>query len=172
MSSVAPHASIPVGVLAERRPASNPWAEEVWSVRELLLDAPDLPAWTLLRQEGGRALFYAGQAEIKLFRTETANLRENLAADPPRIWVVLRPTAEPPGMALQLATADPGEAHLFADAGQYVLEALPMPEPIRAAIEAFVAAHHKEEPFLKRRRDRADPEALARRARVGTDFDG
>ena len=30
-------------------------------------------------------------------------------------------------------------------------------------IEAFVAEHHVERPFVKRKRDRADPEALARR---------
>jgi hypothetical protein len=38
-----------------------------------------------------------------------------------------------------------------------------MPEPVRAIVEAFVAEHHVEQPFVKRKRDRADPEALARR---------
>ena len=42
-----------------------------------------------------------------------------------------------------------------------------MPEPIRAAIAAFIAEHHVEDAaFVKRERDRADPEALARRAPV------
>jgi len=35
---------------------------------------------------------------------------------------------------------------------------------VRATIDAFVAEHHVEQPFYKRKRDRADPEALARRA--------
>jgi hypothetical protein len=30
-------------------------------------------------------------------------------------------------------------------------------------VEAFVAEHHVEERFVKRKRDRADPEAMARR---------
>ena len=38
-----------------------------------------------------------------------------------------------------------------------------MPEAVRAVVEAFVAEHHVEQPFVKRKRDRADPEALARR---------
>ena len=38
-----------------------------------------------------------------------------------------------------------------------------MPEPLRAAIADFVAEHHVERPFEKRQRNRADPEALARR---------
>jgi hypothetical protein len=41
---------------------------------------------------------------------------------------------------------------------------VPMPEPVREVVEAFVAEHHVERPFYKRKRDRADPEALARRA--------
>jgi hypothetical protein len=38
-------------------------------------------------------------------------------------------------------------------------------ESLRAAAEAFVAEHHVERRFHKRRRDRADPEALARGVR-------
>jgi hypothetical protein len=38
-----------------------------------------------------------------------------------------------------------------------------MPEPLRQAIAAFVAEHHVEHVFKKRTRDRAHPEALARR---------
>jgi hypothetical protein len=38
-----------------------------------------------------------------------------------------------------------------------------MPPEIEARLAAFVEAHHVERPFIKRKRDRADPEALARR---------
>jgi hypothetical protein len=64
---------------------------------------------------------------------------------------------------LQTVTVDPGEAHVHADAGNDLLEALPMPPALRAAVAAFVATHHREQVFHKRRRDRADPEAMARR---------
>jgi hypothetical protein len=67
---------------------------------------------------------------------------------------------------LQAVTVDPGEAHLYADSGTYALESLPMPPRLRAAAADFVARHHVEREFHKRKRDRADPEALARRAPV------
>jgi hypothetical protein len=38
-----------------------------------------------------------------------------------------------------------------------------MPESVRAVIAEFVAEHHVEHPFVKRQRDRANPEAMARR---------
>ncbi len=161
--SVPPLASIELGVLVERRPATSPWAEHIWAATELLLDPPTAPAWTVLRQEGARTVFFAGLAELRLFRTETANLKHNMDSPSPSIWVVLRPVDAAPQMALQCVTADPGEAHLYADSGNDLVEAIPMPAPLAEAIGGFIAAHHREEIHHKRRRDRADPEALARR---------
>lgn len=153
---------IPVAVLAERRPGTTPWAEWSWRAVEVLEDAPDLPPWTVLREEAGRTLFLAGRTEVALHPTDTANYRENLGADPPRIWVVLREADAAPGLRLYTVTVDAGEAHLYADAGTDLLESLVMPAGLRAAVEGFVARHHVERAFHKRQRDRADPEALAR----------
>ncbi len=49
------------------------------------------------------------------------------------------------------------------EAGSDLVETVPMPNAIRRMVAAFVAEHHVEQPFVKRKRDRADPEALARR---------
>lgn len=152
-----------VAVLAERRPGVTPWAEWAWRVVEVLEDAPAVPPWTVLHQEGGRVLFLAGEAEVLLHPTDTTNYRDNLSADPPRIWVVLRPCDAAPGMRLHAATVDSGEAQAFADTEADLLESLPMPPGLRALAEAFVAQHHVEQAFHKRRRDRADPEALGKR---------
>ncbi len=38
-----------------------------------------------------------------------------------------------------------------------------MPKAMQETIAAFVAEHHVEQAFVKRKRDRANPEALARR---------
>jgi hypothetical protein len=38
-----------------------------------------------------------------------------------------------------------------------------MPESIEEAVAQFIAEHHVERTFSKRKRDRANPEALARR---------
>ena len=153
---------VPVSVLVERRPGATPWAEWSWRAVEVLEDAPDLPPWTVLREEAGRTLFLAGRAEVALHPTDTANYRENLRADPPLIWVVLREAEAPPGLRLYTVTVDGGEAHLYAESGTDLLESLAMPAGVRAVAEAFVARHHVERAFHKRQRDRADPEAMAR----------
>lgn len=163
---------LPVAVLAERRPSASAWQDWSWRVVEVLEEAPpDLPPWTVLREaEGGRTLFFAGAAEVALHPTDTDNYKHTLEADTPQVWVVLRPVEAPPGMALHLVTVDAGEAHLYADVGADLLESLPMPPGLRAAATAFVAEHHRERGVFKRRRDRADPEALGRRpARTGED---
>jgi hypothetical protein len=157
---------VEVGVVAERRPGVTPWAEHAWAAREVLEDFPDLPPWTVLREEAGRTLFFAGAAEVALHPTDTDNYIHNLQQQPPRIWVVLRPAEAAPGFALQAVTVDAGEAQLYAESGSDLLEALPMPPRLRLLVERFVAEHHREREFHKRKRDRADAEALGRRSRV------
>ena len=157
---------IPVGVVVERRPGVTPWAGHVWQARDVLDDVPDIPPWTLLREDAGRALFFAGTADVALHPTDTDNYRHNLEAAEPRIWVVLRPAGTPPGLVLQTVTVDAGEAHLYADTGDDLLEALPLPQRLRAVVAAFVAEHHRDRVFHKRKRDRANTEALGRRARI------
>lgn len=157
---------IPVGVVAERRPGVTPWAEFAWAARDVLEDFPDIAPWTLLREEEGRSLFFAGVAEVALHPTDTDNYIHDLEQDPPRIWVVLRPVEEAPGLRLQAVTVDAGEAQAYADTGADLLEALPMPPGLRLVVERFVAEHHKVREFHKRKRDRADTDSLGRRSRV------
>jgi hypothetical protein len=154
---------IPVAVLAERRPGVTRWAEWAWRAVEVLEAAPELPPWTLLREDAGRSLFFAGTAEVALYPTDTPNYRDNLAAAAPRIWVVLRPVPQQPGMALHAVTVDTGEAHVYAESGADLLESLPLPPGLQATMEAFIARHHVERAFHKRRRDRADPDTLGKR---------
>ena len=157
---------IRVGVVVERRPGVTPWAEHAWQAREVLEDSPEAAPWTILREDAGRTLFLAGTAEVALHPTDTDNYIHTLEQDPPRIWVVLRPVQDAPGFALQAVTVDAGEAQLYAESGSDLLESLPMPPGIRLLVERFVAEHHKVREFHKRKRDRADTEALGRRSRV------
>ncbi|MGG5818341.1 DUF3305 domain-containing protein [Falsiroseomonas sp. HW251] len=156
---------IPVAVIAERRPGTTKWSDEVWRVVEVLEAALPVEPWTRLREEAGRTLFFAGESEVMLHPTDTSNYKHNLEAAQPLVWVVLRHAGTAAGIALHTVTVDPGEAHLHADAGNDLLEALPMPPGLREATADFVARHHVERAFHKRKRDRADPEALARRTR-------
>jgi hypothetical protein len=166
LSAVVPLARIAVGVVVERRRATSPWIEQVWQPVAVLEGVPEAAPWTAIAVEADRATFYAGSAEIELHRTETANYRDNLASGAPALWVVLRPTGAEPPFAVVAVTADPAEGEAFSASGADLVELVPMPEPVREFVAAFVAEHHIERPFHKRQRDRADPEALGRRRRI------
>ena len=48
-------------------------------------------------------------------------------------------------------TADPAEGEAMTEAGVNLVEAVPMPEPMQEMIAAFVAEHHVEQAFVKRK---------------------
>ncbi len=160
--SVTPQLTIPVGVVVERRKAASPWIDFVWRPVAVLPDQPETSAWTPLHEASETTTFYAGAAEIALHRSETPRYRDNLLAGG-GLWVVLRATGREPPLDLFLVTADPFEGEAYTESGTDLVDEVPMPENVRAVIAAFVAEHHVEETFVKRQRDRADPEALARR---------
>ena len=101
---------------------------------------------------------------VELHRTETVNYRGNLASGAPLLWVILRPTASEPPYQIVTVTADPAEGEAFTDAGNDLVEAVPMPAIIARTLADFIAEHHVERPFVKRRRDRAATDGHAGRA--------
>ncbi len=169
MNVAAALARIPVGVVVERRKASNPWIDVAWRPIGVLAGAPEVAPWTILDASDDRASFYAGAAEIALYRTETGHYRDNLNSGRPSLWVSLRPTGVEPPFEIVAVTADPAEGESFTQVGDDLVEAVSMPPAVQAIVEAFVAEHHVERTFVKRKRDRADPEALARRAPIEKD---
>jgi hypothetical protein len=162
--SVPAQAKISIGVVVERRKARSQWIDFTWRPVAVLAGAPEAAPWTVLSQDGDGTTFYAGTAEIALYRTETANYRDNLASGAPMLWVALRPTGAELPYELFGVTADPAEGEAWTEAGNDLVDVVPMPQHAREIIAAFVAEHHVERPFHKRQRDQADPEALARRA--------
>jgi uncharacterized protein DUF3305 len=163
MSRVEPLARIAVGVVAERRKAKNPWADFIWRPVAALPGVPDAAPWTELEGDAEFTNVYVGAAEIELFRSEVGTYRDNLATGSPQLWIVLRPTESEPPYEAVAVTADPSEGEAFTASPSDLVEAVPMPEPVVAAIAEFIAEHHVEHQFVKRQRDRADPEAMARR---------
>jgi hypothetical protein len=152
-----------VGVVLEHRRVDHPWATDRWVVVEVLPGEPAADAWTLLAEGEGWQRWYAGAAELELHRGETASYLENLGSPRPAVFIILRRAGHARGIVLHAVTVDPGEVEAHSDAGDDLIEAVPLPSSVRAWMEDFVARHHVERAFWKRRRDRADPEALGTR---------
>ena len=166
MSQVAPLERIAVGVVVERRKSNSIWADYVWRPVAVLPGVPDTAPWTALDGDDARMNFYGGAGEILLFRADTEGYRDNLTTGAPLLWVALRPTGSEPAFAIAAVTAEPGEGEALTESPTDLIESVPMPDKVRAIIAEFVAAHHVEQQFVKRQRDRADPEAMAQRAPV------
>jgi hypothetical protein len=154
---------IPVGVVVERRKAVSPWVDFLWRPVAVLAGLPDTPAWTRLAEEGDAVSFYAGPAEIMLYRSEADNYRCNLMSGAPAVWVMMNAIDGEPPCIIGGVTADPAEGEGWTEPGQAIVEPVAMPEIVREDIAAFVAQYPARPSFVKRQRDRADPEALARR---------
>lgn len=149
--------SIPVGVVVERHKATSKWLDFVWRPASVLTGIPSTAPWTLLGPVADTTLFYGGTATVDLHRTETANYLDNLQSGNPQLWVALRPTGSDPPYEVAAVTADPAEGEAFTEAGNDLVETVPMPGPIVQTLEAFIAEHHLERPFFKRQRDEAGP---------------
>jgi Protein of unknown function (DUF3305) len=154
---------ITVGVVVERRSAASQWIDFVWQPVSVLPGHAEAEPWTVLAEEAGRTTFFAGTTTIELHASETTNYRDNLASGRPSVWIALRPTEADPPYRLFAATVDPAEGEAFTEAGVDLIEAVPMPNLIIEAVTAFVAEHHVERPFFKRKRDRANADAMSRR---------
>jgi hypothetical protein len=153
-----------VGILVAKRRLTGPWASHAWLPKAVLPAAPDTPPWTRLHGDDQEEVFYGGALELALHPSETGHYRDNLASERPSLWVTLRPVAD--SHELGVVTADPYAGEGLTEGMGEILEAVPMPPEIRDWIAAYVEAFHVERQFFKRKRDRADPEALARRPRV------
>lgn len=160
----APLLSLCVGVVIERRKATSAWVDFVWQPVAVLPGVPDTKPWSLIEGDEDAARFYAGTATVALYRADVPRYLENLNSGAPALWVVLRPTGAEPPYDLVAVTANPSEGEAFTEAGSDIVDTVPMTKNILAEIAEFVAANPAtEEVFYKRKQQRADPDALARR---------
>ena len=167
MSIIAPAKTITVGIVVERSKGAGPWTDYLWRPVSAFTGVPGAPAWTKLSDDGGRATFFVGTTDIELYRSEAGNYRENLLVEQPLLWVALRSTASDPPYALASATVDPAEGESWVALGTDLVDSVPMPGAVEAVVADFVSEHYVEQVFHKRKRDRADPEGMARRLPEG-----
>jgi hypothetical protein len=157
-----PQLNVEIGVVVAREQQTGPWGGLVWRVAGVLPAAPPVQAGTPLGRTTLGDTFYAGPAGLLFHSGETEHYRDNLVSGAPSIWIALKPTAN--GCEVAMATVDPYEAEGLTEGFDDLIEAVAMPESIAEQLAAFVAEHHVERPFYKRKRDKLDPRKGFRRA--------
>lgn len=149
---------LPIGVVVRKTPGVTRWAKWCWRAVAVLPGAG--PAdWRELRREGEAVEYHAATVTLDLHHTQTEAYLEELHAKTPSVYVILRPVfdgADAMPYEVTLVTASPYEAQDYCDTGEEVVEKVPMPAGLLGLVRDFVAAHHVEDTFKKRRRDRVD----------------
>lgn len=135
-----------VGIVGRSFPPATQWAGRQLRPFAVLADPVDMAEGTLMADIGGVQTVYLGDHALTLYHGETAHYRTNLVAARPSVWVSMD------GGRVHLVTPDPYEGEALAGDPDRLVEALAMPPEIQAVVAAFVAAHHVDEPFVKRKR--------------------
>ena len=146
---------MPIGVVMRRSPGVTRWAAHAWQAVAVIPGAGPAEG-RVLRRDGEAVEIHLATLTLSLWRAEAEAYRVALSARRPSLFVVSRRGASPGAPPVPvLVTASPFEAQDYADSGEEAVEAVAMTPGLAAAIGAFCERHHAEEPFHKRRRDRA-----------------
>ena len=161
LTAIERSTSLTVGVVVAREATDHPWQDFRWRPIEILIGKSELCVGAVINETDTQIQYYGGNFTIELHRKETSAYLVNLENDPPVVYVVLREAEDEDGddalpILVETITVSPFESQDYLDSGEDIVEPLTMPEPLIAWIERFVATHHEEETFIKRKRDKLD----------------
>jgi hypothetical protein len=151
---------MPLGVVIERRELDNRWQRFGWQSVAVVPGAPPADQWRELARGKRFVRWHAATLPLELHRSETEAYRVNLSGRAPAIYVVLR-SIEPSEITAGndvgpfAVTASPYDAEGYME-GDYLVDAVSMPEGLIAWVQAFVERHHVDQPFEKRKRKRLE----------------
>lgn len=147
-----PREILRIGVIGRAHPPATRWGGRVMRPFAVLPVPVPMAAGTVMSDMDGVQTVYLGDHALTLHHGETAHYLMNLGSARPSVWISLD------GGRVHLVTPDPFEGEALAGDPERVVEAVAMPPELRAAVAAFVAAHHAPEPFEKRKRKPASIE--------------
>ncbi len=158
--------TIPIGVIMAKEAFDNPWVDHIWKANGIALEFPSDIHWKKL-SSSEKSTHYIVSSQLQLFRGETESYLSNINDEEPSIYVILRDndddldgasdeTSEDVPLEVHLVTASPFEAQDYLDTGEDIVERIPMPDALLTQIKTFIAEHHEEEKFKKRKRDKLD----------------
>lgn len=151
-----------IAVVIERRTIDHPWQDHEWRVAGLVPGAAAGSRPALIEESPGVRRYRAGVGVLSLHRADVEAYVRNLTSPRPSIYVVLRKTDAADAVApygVALVTANPYDAEAYMEGDEALVASLPMAAEVRQWLEAFVAAHHRPEPFRKRQRTKVEVEA-------------
>jgi hypothetical protein len=148
-----------VGIFLERRHIAHPWQEHAWHAAGIAPGAPELATPRLLQQGPGWARYHMATLDIELFPRETEGYRYNLSQQRPVVYVLWRHADEDLRQepAVFHVTVCPYEAQDYLDGGDVMVEGVPIPDLVAHWMRGYIARHHVDAPFEKRRRKRHAP---------------
>ena len=153
ITAVEKSVSISLGIVVRKVPGVTRWIDHVWKAVAVLPGA-GAAHWKELRRDGDTIEYHAATVQLELFRTDTEAYLHGLSTKIPAIYVIMRDGSGDDPLDVVLATASPYEAQDYADTGEELVEKVPMPEGLVAWVRDYVEAHHEDEVFIKRRRDK------------------
>jgi hypothetical protein len=144
-----------LGVVIAHEKIDHPWQEYAWRPVSVFLNAPEVSDWRELRRDPIATHYHAATLPLELHPKETIGYVANLTTGAPLVYVVLREGGEGARpVHVALVTASPYDAEVYGQNSDEIVDTVAMPEPLVALLEAFVAEHHEEEPFIKRQRQK------------------
>lgn len=165
----------PVAVIFERTELNNRWVNERWEpiavippVVPPMATGPDTPTPVKISAPPASTRWRFDGHAFELHPCEAEGYYLNLVAPDPKAFVMWRMTedgGDPPVFPV-IVTVSYNEAARMLDGGERV-DAVPLPEGIRAWMEPFVAEHYKPEPRKKVRRNDPFVDGAFRRERGG-----
>jgi hypothetical protein len=142
-----------VGIVLERRESSNRWLDHVWSAITVVPDAPATDGWQVLRSDGDCVQYHYAPVPLTLHRKLGEAYDANVETEAPALWILLDDSdTEPVPYSVRAVTADPYEAQGMLDAGEGLVERVPMPEALVAWMVEFLKQMPDPEKFRKRKR--------------------
>ncbi|MGE4149422.1 MAG: DUF3305 domain-containing protein [Hyphomicrobiaceae bacterium] len=148
--------TIPLSVIVARESIDNPWQDHAWRPVEVFIGQPAGEPWRELGRSETAVLYHAGTQQVELHRKETAAYQLNLEDGDPAVYVVLRQNEDGDDDRVDVAavTVSPFEAEAYGLEGSDIIARVPMPELLAELLREFIDAHHVDQPFIKRMRDK------------------
>jgi len=164
-SVAAKEVTLPLGIVVERRASIHDGSADIWMPVSFITGAAMDASWSLMVSGQGWERYLAATLLLELNHRDTDAYIFNLMSKVPTLYVVLRQLDDLSGendvgsgqtmpIRAHLVTASPSEAEAHLEADDEIVEKVTMPREVLIWLEAFIAQHHADEPFVKRQKSK------------------